>query len=127
MFDLVLTISNSHFLPVFVTSSSTMVKLQPLLCLYPPPNPRSLWTSLSNFMMLEWILLYRMPIQSLFSLSLSLSLAWTSSQGAVLYPVHGGMPHLYEEYISFFDPVKRVVSRVFTSEFDLERELPVSQ
>ena len=74
MFDLVLTILKSHFLPVSVTLSSTMVKLQPLLCLYPPPSPRSLWTSLSNFMMLEEILLYRMPIQSLFSLSLSLSL-----------------------------------------------------
>ena len=127
MFDLVLTVSNSHFLPVSVTSSSTMVKLQPLLCLYPPPSPRSLWTSLSNFMMMEGILLYRMLIQSLFSLSLSLSLAWTSSQGAVLYPAHGGMPHRYEEYMSFFDPIKRVVSQVFTSEFNLERELPVSQ
>ena len=79
MFDLVLTISNSHFLPVSVTSSSTMVKLQPLLCLYPPSSPRSLWTSLSNFMMLEGILLYRMPIQSLFSLSLSLSLSLSVS------------------------------------------------
>ena len=117
MFDLVLTILKSHFLPVSVTLSSTMVKLQPLLCLYPPPSPRSLWTSLSNFMMLEEILLYRMPIQSLFSLSLSLSLspAWTSSQGAILYPAHGGTPHLYEEYMSFFDPIKRVVSQVLTS------------
>ena len=64
---------------------------------------------------------------SVLSLSLSLSLAWTSSQGAVLYPAHGGMPHRYEEYMSFFDPIKRVVSQVFTSEFNLERELPVSQ
>ena len=129
MFDLVLTVSNSHFLPVSVTSSSTMVKLQPLLCLYPPPSPRSLSGPL--FQILWWWRGFSF-IECLFSLcSLSLSL---SLSGLDLLPGSCPLPRTWRNaspvwriYVFLFDPIKRVVSRVFTSEFNLERELPVLQ
>ena len=82
----VLTISKSHFLPVSVTASSTMVKLQPLLSLHPPSSPHSLDLSFKFYGAAG-----DSPLLNAYSVSLSLSLSVSLSLPRRLGPIKAGL------------------------------------